>query len=43
MTDDFHKALKLFQDASKRSAEKQRIFVERAKASIDPLASPPLS
>ena len=35
MSSDFQKALHSFQSASKRSAERQRLFVERAKATIE--------
>ncbi|KAM0787448.1 hypothetical protein ACM66B_003528 [Microbotryomycetes sp. NB124-2] len=34
VSSDFQKALQSFQQAQKRSAERQRLFVERAKASI---------
>uniref|UniRef100_A0A0K3CGS8 FGENESH: predicted gene_9.106 protein n=1 Tax=Rhodotorula toruloides TaxID=5286 RepID=A0A0K3CGS8_RHOTO len=32
---DFQRALETFQSVSRRSAERQRLFVERAKASVD--------
>lgn len=35
VSNDFQKALQSFQAASKRSAERQRLFVERARANID--------
>ncbi|SGY16949.1 BQ5605_C012g07040 [Microbotryum silenes-dioicae] len=37
---DFQKALVSFQAASKRSAEKQRLFVERAKVAINDATTP---
>ncbi|KAK4053374.1 SNAP receptor [Microbotryomycetes sp. JL201] len=41
VSSDFQKALQSFQQAQKRSAERQRLFVERAKATIhtDPSSS----
>lgn len=35
MAADFQRALETFQSVSRRSAERQRLFVERAKASVD--------
>ncbi|KAL7338316.1 t-SNARE, partial [Rhodotorula toruloides] len=32
---DFQRALEMFQSVSRRSAERQRLFVERAKANVD--------
>lgn len=35
MAADFQRALEMFQSVSRRSAERQRLFVERAKANVD--------
>jgi len=41
VSSDFQKALHAFQAASRRSAERQRTFVERAKTQLDPALEPP--